>query len=152
MISGARRRRIGALTALAALVATAVLSGSHALPAGATDCQPGDDGACAVAAAKRPTKGTKRALRRAVKRSKFVPLVVQRGRFKLVSTSVSTVGPWARASISPPPSLEIDPALGLFKKSRHRWRLVSLGTSGVGCSGWSRAPRDVRLDLRLSCP
>jgi hypothetical protein len=42
----------------------------------------------------------------------------------------------------------LDGATGVVRRFHGHWRLIDLGTAGVGC----RLPRAVRRDLRLDCP
>jgi hypothetical protein len=107
----------------------------------------------AVAFASRAaTHSEKQQLRSAVKGSKLVPKKIRKGHFTLKSARISTKGPWAKASIigGGTYSDPFNPNVGLFKKRHGHWKLVSAGTSGVGCSH-PKAPKSVRKDLKLHC-
>jgi hypothetical protein len=106
----------------------------------------------AALASRAPSSHERTQLRKAVTASKLVPPSVRRGHFKLVSPRISKSGQWARSGIAPTNSY-IDPfgaPKGLFKHRGKGWRLVDIGTSGVGCSK-PRLPRAVRKDLQLRC-
>ncbi|MEA2361987.1 MAG: hypothetical protein QOD71_1132 [Thermoleophilaceae bacterium] len=107
----------------------------------------------AALASRAPSRDERAQLRQAVKSSELVPRAVRRGHFELSKPRISTEGPWARAAIVPTGAYSdpFDPSRGLFKHGRKGWRLVTVGTSGIGCSK-PRLPRAVRKDLKLRCP
>jgi hypothetical protein len=106
----------------------------------------------AALASRAPSRSEKQQLRSAVKTSKLVPKKIRKGHFTLKKSRISTKGPWAKAAIisSGVYSDPFDPTIGLFKRRHGNWKLVSVGTSGVGCSN-PKAPKSVRKDLKLHC-
>ena len=65
-----------------------------------------------------------------------------------VRTRVSTIAPrWAAFKINPRSGYEgvVQTAYGYAQRTGLKWRVVELGTSGVGCLG---VPRSVRTELR----
>jgi hypothetical protein len=103
-------------------------------------------------ASQKPTRSERVELRAAVKGSDLVTRSVRRGKFELVKPRISNSGKWAKAGIAPTNTYS-DPfnaPKGLFKHVSGSWKLVKVGTSGVGCSK-PRLPRSVRKDLKLSC-
>jgi hypothetical protein len=107
----------------------------------------------AALASRAPSHDEKVQLRKAVKGSKLVPRPVRQGHFKLSKPRISTEGPWAKAAIVPTGSYSdpFEPDRGLFKHGKKGWKLVTVGTSGIGCSK-PRLSRAVRKDLKLRCP
>ena len=107
----------------------------------------------AVAIASRaPSKDERAQLRKAVTSSKLVQRSVRKGKFQLVKPRIADGGKWAKAGIVPTNTYS-DPfnaPKGLFKHSSGAWKLVKVGTTGVGCSK-PKLPRSVRKDLKLSC-
>jgi hypothetical protein len=107
----------------------------------------------AVALASRaPSHDERTQLRHAVQGSKLVQRSVRRGHFQLVKPRISDSGRWAKAGIAPTNTYS-DPfnaPKGLFKHHKGGWKLITVGTSGVGCSK-PRLPRSVRQDLKLKC-
>lgn len=91
-------------------------------------------------------------LRAAVKQSKLVPKPVRHGSFKLRRARISTEGRWALSNVVPTGGARgsLDAVVGLFQSRASRWRLVQVGTAGVGC-GKLIVPRDVRRDLGIRC-
>ncbi len=107
----------------------------------------------AALASRAPTNNERVQLRNAVKHSTLVSRAVRQGYFQLSTPRISSAGPWARARIVPTGNYS-DPffrEIGVFKRSHHRWRLVKVGSSGIGCSR-PRLSRAVRKDLKLRCP
>jgi hypothetical protein len=103
-------------------------------------------------ASQKPTRSERVELRAAVKGSDLVTRSVRRGKFELVKPRISDSGKWAKAGIAPTNTYS-DPfnaPKGLFKHVSGGWKLVKVGTSGVGCSK-PRLPRSVRQDLKLRC-
>jgi hypothetical protein len=88
-----------------------------------------------------------------VKRSPLVPAPIRNGNFRLRGALVSSAGPWAKATLQPTGRFKhrLDAALAVFRRSQPGWRLVALGTAGVGCDH-PRLPGRVRRDLHLACP
>lgn len=107
----------------------------------------------AASADRAPVRSERVELRGAVVRSSLVPTSVRRGHFKLKHPRISTRGRWALSTIAPtgPAARRLDAVQGLFQRRGSRWRLVGLGTAGVGC-GTPTVPRDVRRDLGIRCP
>lgn len=133
----------------AALVTAAVATAGARLDPSGPEAQA--DPVTGAAASRPASRGTKRGLRGAVRRSRFVAPSVRQGRFRLRRARVSLRArdPWATATIVATGE-PLDPALAVFKK-RRRWKLVDIGTSGVGCRSGT-PPRKVRVDLGLRCP
>jgi len=76
-----------------------------------------------------------------------------KARFDVRGVRISTVRTplvrWGRASIVPKPGMQLDGATVIVGRFGRSWRLVDLGTSGVGC--WLE--RRVRQDLNIhDCP
>jgi len=107
----------------------------------------------AVALASRaPSHDERVQLRKAVTGSKLVPRPIRRGHFQLIKPRISESGRWAKAGVAPTKNYT-DPfnaPKGLFKHRGGGWKLVKVGTSGIGCSK-PRLPRSVRQDLKLRC-
>ena len=107
----------------------------------------------AVALASRaPSHDERKQLRTAVTSSKLVQRSVRRGHFNLIKPRVADGGRWAKAGIAPSNGYS-DPfnaPKGLFKHRSGGWKLVKLGTTGVGCAK-PRLSRSVRQDLKLKC-
>ena len=107
----------------------------------------------AVAIASRaPSRDERVQLRKAVTSSKLVQRSVRKGHFELVKPRIADGGRWAKAGVAPTNTYS-DPfnaPKGLFKHSSKGWRLVKIGTSGIGCSK-PRLSRAVRKDLKLRC-
>lgn len=97
-------------------------------------------------------RAERKELRGAVQRSSLVPKSVRKGQFKLRDARISTRGRWALSEIAPTGAAakRIDAVMGLFRSSGTTWRLVEVGTAGVGCSKLI-VPRDVRRDLGIRC-
>jgi len=106
----------------------------------------------AALASRAPSRSEKHQLRNAVTASKKPSKSVRKGHFKLRGARISTKGPWAKASVigGGTYSDPFNPVVGLFKHRHGHWKLVALGTSGVGCAH-PRAPKSVRKDLKLHC-
>lgn len=107
----------------------------------------------AVATADRAAiRAERQELRGAVERSSLVPKSIRRGQFKLRDARISTRGRWALSTIAPTGAAarRIDAVMGLFRNRGTTWRLVEVGTAGVGCSKLI-VPRDVRRDLGIRC-
>ncbi|WP_052466304.1 hypothetical protein [Mobilicoccus massiliensis] len=62
--------------------------------------------------------------------------------------NLRTSGSWARVTLQPKKTAELDPATVLLQKSRAGWKVVDLGTAEVGCDV---APNSTLKALRLSC-
>jgi hypothetical protein len=106
----------------------------------------------AALAAHAPSRSEKVALRKAVTSSKLVQRSVRKGHFELVKPRITDSGKWAKAGIAPTNTYS-DPfnaPKGLFKHGGGGWKLVKVGTTGVGCSK-PKLPRSVRKELKLSC-
>ncbi|MEA2168089.1 MAG: hypothetical protein QOF76_1389 [Solirubrobacteraceae bacterium] len=70
------------------------------------------------------------------------------GKFKVEHIRVSTVGPWARATLDPK-SDSLDTAVAVFKAHGYGgYKLKELGTAQVGCD---IVPKKVAADLSLGC-
>lgn len=118
--------KIAVVTALAAIAASAPL------------------GAAAIETARQPTRSEDAALLAAVRAN--IPAAWRSQSW--VRTRVSTINPrWAAFKINPRSGYEavVQSAYGYAQRSGPRWRVVELGTSGVGCSG---VPASVRNELR----
>jgi hypothetical protein len=104
-------------------------------------------------ASHRPSQHTRGRLNAAVRDSELMPAPIRRGHFRLREARVSGRGPWAKATVVPGGRLKhrLDPVLAIFRGSGRDWRLVSAGTSEVGCDR-PRLPGKVRHDLHLICP
>lgn len=109
--------------------------------------------AAAASASRAPGHAELVALRSAAVHSKLVPGPVRAGHFKLVGTRISTAGPYASTEIAPTGRYRtlLDAVSAIFQRGTRGWRLVSLGTAGVGC-GHPRLPQAVRHDLHIACP
>ena len=106
----------------------------------------------AASADRAPIRSERLELRGAVASSSLVPKSVRRGHFKLRDPRISTRGRWALSTIAPtgPAAKRLDAVVGLFQSRGSRWRLVEVGTAGVGCEKLI-VPRDVRRDLGIRC-
>jgi hypothetical protein len=106
----------------------------------------------AALASRTASHSEKKQLRSGATGSKLLPKGVRKGHFKLTKVRISTAGPWAKANVVPTGTYSdpFNPAKGLFKRKHGTWKLVNVGTSGVGCSH-PRAPKAVRTDLKLHC-
>jgi type II secretory pathway pseudopilin PulG len=103
-------------------------------------------------AAHAPSRSEKQQLRAAVKASKLVQRSVRRGHFELVKPRIADSGKWAKAGVAPTNTYS-DPfnaPKGLFKHGSGGWKLVKIGTTGIGCFK-PKLPRSVRRELKLSC-
>jgi type II secretory pathway pseudopilin PulG len=103
-------------------------------------------------AAHAPSRSEKQELRAAVKASKLVQRSVRRGHFALVKPRISDSGKWAKAGIAPT-NTYTDPfnaPKGIFKHRSSGWKLLKIGTTGIGCSK-PKLPRSVRKELKLRC-
>jgi type II secretory pathway pseudopilin PulG len=103
-------------------------------------------------AAHAPSRSEKQELRAAVKASKLVQRSVRRGHFALVKPRISDSGKWAKAGIAPT-NTYTDPfnaPKGIFKHRSSGWKLLKVGTTGIGCSK-PKLPRSVRKELKLRC-
>jgi type II secretory pathway pseudopilin PulG len=103
-------------------------------------------------AAHAPSRSEKQQLRAAVKGSKLVQRSVRRGHFELVKPRISDSGKWAKAGVAPTNTYS-DPfnaPKGLFKHGHGGWKLVKIGTTGIGCFK-PKLSRSVRKELKLSC-
>lgn len=91
-------------------------------------------------------------LRAAVTASKLVPRAVSAGAFTLRRPRISIEGRWALSTIAPTRAARrtLDDVVGMFRHTRGRWRLIEVGTAGVGCAKLI-VPRDVRRDLGIVC-
>lgn len=91
-------------------------------------------------------------LRAAVTQSTLVPAAVRHGAFQLRRARISTEGRWALSTIAPTGKARrtLDAVTGLFRFRAGAWRLVEVGTAGVGCAKLI-VPRDVRRDLGIRC-
>jgi hypothetical protein len=106
----------------------------------------------AAIAAHAPSRSEKVALRKAVTSSKLVSRSVRRGHFELVKPRITDSGKWAKAGVAPTNTYS-DPfnaPKGLFKHRSGGWKLVKIGTTGVGCFK-PKLPRSVRKELKLKC-
>jgi hypothetical protein len=107
----------------------------------------------AVAIASRaPSHGEKVQLRKAVTSSNLVSRSVRKGHFQLVKPRIADGGKWAKAGVAPTNTYS-DPfnaPKGLFKHGRGGWKLVKIGTTGIGCYK-PRLSRALRKDLKLRC-
>jgi hypothetical protein len=106
----------------------------------------------AALAAHAPSRSEKQELRAAVKGSKLVERSVRKGKFQLVKPRISDSGKWAKAGIAPTTSYS-DPfnaPKGLFKHRSGGWKLIKVGTTGIGCHN-PRLSRALRKELKLSC-
>jgi hypothetical protein len=102
-------------------------------------------------ASRSPSHSERAKLRKAVSSSKLVTKQLRRGHFRLGKPRISTSGPWARGNILTENYDDpFNPVVALFKRKHGKWRLKAIGTRGIGCSK-PRAPRAVRLDLKLRC-
>ena len=107
----------------------------------------------AALASRAPSRAERVELREAVKGSDLVQRSVRRGHFQLLRPRISDSGRWAKAGVVPTRTYS-DPfnaPKGLFKhKSGGGWKLVKIGTTGIGCHK-PRLSRAVRKDLKLRC-
>jgi hypothetical protein len=103
-------------------------------------------------ASRNATHSEKTQLRKAVTKSNLVTRPYKKGHFKLLRAKISTEGPWARAYVvrNDTYSDPFNAPRGLFKRKHGTWKLVKIGTRGIGCSN-PRAPKAVRTDLKLRC-
>jgi hypothetical protein len=108
-------------------------------------------GACGVAAASRaPTTSERTAIVKAVKNSKLTEQVPRITVSAIRVSTVSTPGRrYARVKVAGKPAGSVDTATGVVRRLRGHWRLIDLGTAGVGCNTLSAR---VRADLKLDCP
>jgi|RhiMethySRZTD1v2_1073278.scaffolds.fasta_scaffold665186_3 hypothetical protein len=106
----------------------------------------------AVAIASRAPSHDERAqLRQAVKTSNLVGRSFHRGHFKLAKPRISDSGRWAKAGIRTETySDPFNAPKALFKHNARGWKLVKLGTSGVGCKK-PRLSQSLRKELGLRC-
>lgn len=103
----------------------------------------------ATAASRRTHRGERRAIVRAIHRSRFTQGL--RGKYHVRHVRVSTVDRrWATARLPPKRRYRrrFDTAIVVAHRRHHRWRLRTLGTADLGCVVHRRA---VRRDLGLSC-
>ena len=107
----------------------------------------------AVAIASRaPTRDERVQLRQAVKSSSLVGRAYHRGRFDLVKPRITDSGRWAKAGLVRQDGYT-DPfnaPKGLFKHKSSGWKLVKVGTRGIGCNK-PKLARSLRKELKLSC-
>lgn len=106
----------------------------------------------AALAAHAPSRSEKQQLRAAVKGSKLVERSVRKGKFQLVKPRISDSGRWAKAGIAPTTTYS-DPfnaPKGLFKHGSRGWKLIKVGTTGIGCHK-PKLPRSLRKELKLKC-
>jgi len=103
-----------------------------------------------AAASRAPSSGERAAIVKAVKSSQLTDQVPH---VDVSGTRVSTVSTpgrrYARVKVSGRPAGSVDTATGIVRRLRGHWRLIDLGTAGVGCR---TAPAHVRADLELDCP
>jgi hypothetical protein len=110
-------------------------------------------GATGLAAASRAPTSAERAV--IVKTATESRLLVElpKGSFAVNGVRVSTVATpgrrYARLNVVRKPADAGDRATGVVRRLRGHWRLIDLGTSGVGCR---TVPARVRADLKLICP
>jgi hypothetical protein len=101
-------------------------------------------------AARSSTRAEHRAIAGAAKGSPYTRSV--EGKFLVRRVAVSTRGPWARASLIPKPRYvkTVQGELATFHRARGEWKLLDLGSDGVGCN--VGMPPAVRQDLKIVCP
>ena len=63
-------------------------------------------------------------------------------------TGLRTSGSWARVTLQPGKSVELDPATVVLRQTKGQWKVVDLGTAMVGCDV---APKATVKALRLDC-
>ena len=63
-------------------------------------------------------------------------------------TVLRTSGSWARVTLQPGKSVELDPATVVLRQTKGQWKVVDLGTAMVGCDV---APKATVKALRLDC-
>jgi hypothetical protein len=103
-------------------------------------------------ASRAPTTAERAAIAKAVKSSSLTSMVPD-GDYDVKGIRISTVSTrgrrYGRVRLAPHPGVMTDGAYGVVRRVGGRWRLIDLGTSGVGCN---TAPPAVRRDLKLPCP
>ncbi|WP_322749111.1 MULTISPECIES: hypothetical protein [unclassified Frankia] len=95
----------------------------------------------------RPSPSTDEQVAQAVRTSPLLGEVPPE-RIRVVDVHVSTIDPTVAVAHVVPAGGETDPATALLTHPNDRWRLVELGTAGVGCDQLSVA---VQHELGLIC-
>jgi hypothetical protein len=107
-------------------------------------------GAAVAVASRAPTSSERTAIVKAVKTSKLTSQVPNITVSNIRVSTVSTPGRrYARVKVAGKPAGSVDTATGVVRRLRGHWRLIDLGTAGVGCNTLSAR---VRADLKLDCP
>lgn len=107
-----------------------------------------------AAASRTPSRGERAAIVRSVTASRLLD-ALPRGSFDVTRIRISTVRTpgrlYGRVRIVTHPAAQSDLPTGIVRRLRGHWRLINLGTSGVGCG----LPARVRTDLGVAdgfCP
>ncbi|WP_432570013.1 hypothetical protein [Kineococcus sp. SYSU DK005] len=126
------RTRRTALTAAAVPAAGALAVLAAALPAGAAPADPATAGEVAAAVRTSPEAAAAPA-----------------DAYAVADVRTADADPaWAAARLEPADPAALDPATAVLQRVDGAWRVVSLGTAGVGCE---QAPPAVLADLALPC-
>ncbi|GAB47491.1 hypothetical protein [Mobilicoccus pelagius] len=95
--------------------------------------------------AARPAPSTLTSITRAVHRSEYTAGVPASS---YSVTGLRTSGSWARVVLAPHRPADLDAATVVLRRTKGQWRVVDLGTYGVGCDVTSAATQKA---LRLEC-
>jgi hypothetical protein len=103
-----------------------------------------------ASAAREPTSAQRRIIVQTVHDSKLTAQVAD-DRYDvrhIILSTVRTPGRLYGRIVLVPHDQSLDGATGIVRRFHRHWRLIDLGTAGVGC----KLPAAVRRDLRLQCP
>jgi hypothetical protein len=100
-----------------------------------------------ASASRAPSAGERAQIVSAIESSEETAAV--RGRFDVRALQISTVRTpsvrWGRARIVPKPGVQADGATVIVGRFGRAWKVVDLGTGGVGCWLEARVRRDLRI-------